>query len=167
MRGPETNILINLLHILDITLPIHMVDYTVMDAHDKQLLMKVAEIVEDNQRRLTLIEELLRSSKTTATAEAQDKEAKRAAKQLAIDALSASDRELFDALRHWRRAVAGESGRSPMTVCHDQALLDIVAWRPKDEIGLRAVNGNLATKFGPQLLSIIKRHPSDQGDQPW
>jgi superfamily II DNA helicase RecQ len=144
-----------------------MLDYTFMDTHDKQLLLKIGDMVEDCQRRLTLIEELIRSGGGKRASDAPDKEAKRAEKQAIIDALSAEDRALYDALREWRGSVARGLGWSPMTVAHDRTLLDLVAVRPDNNLAFLAVNSNLATKYGPELLALIKRYPRSEADAPW
>ena len=144
-----------------------MLDYTVMDTHDKNLLLKIATMVEDSQRRLTLIEELVRSGGSKRASDAPDKEAKRAEKEAAIEALPASDRALYEALREWRGEKARSLGWSPMTVAHDKTLLAITALRPATELAMSAVNVNLARKYGPELLAIVKRHPQVEGDAPW
>lgn len=144
-----------------------MLDYTVMDTHDKNLLLKVATMVEDNQRRLTLIEELVRSGGAKKASDAPDKEAKRAEKEKAVEALSASDRALYEALRSWRRDVAASMNRSPMTVCHDQALLDVVHLRPTTEMAMLATNNNLGRKHGPEIIALVKSHPQVEGGGDW
>lgn len=145
-----------------------MLYYTVMDTHDKNLLLKIATMVEDNQRRLTLIEELIRSGGGIRKAsDAPDKEAKRAEKEAAIEALSVSDRALYEALREWRIGKARSLGWSPMTVAHDKTLLAITALRPTTELAMSAVNVNLARKYGPELLGIVKRHAQADGGDDW
>lgn len=146
-----------------------MLDYTVMDTHDKTyaLLTKLAPMIEDIQRRLMVIEEQLRSGGGASKRDAPDKEAKRAEKEAAVEALSASDRALYEALREWRGERARSLGWSPMTVAHDKTLLAITALRPLTELAMGAVNVNLARKYGPELLAIVKRHPQAEGDAPW
>jgi superfamily II DNA helicase RecQ len=138
-----------------------------MDTHDKNLLLKIATMVEDSQRRLTLIEELVRSGGSKRASDAPDKEAKRAEKEAAIEALSASDRALYGALREWRTKTAASLGHSTMTVAHDTTLLAITAVRPRNEMALRAVSAKLGMKYGPELLAIVKRHPQVEADAPW
>jgi superfamily II DNA helicase RecQ len=138
-----------------------------MDAHDKDLLIKIGNMVEDCQRRLTLLEELVRSGGSRRVGDAPDKEAKRAEKQAAVEALSASDRALYDALREWRAEKARSLGWSPMTVAHDKTLLAITALRPSTELAMGAVNANLARKYGPELLAIVKKHSQAAGDGDW
>ncbi len=69
------------------------------------------------------------------------------------------DRELFDALRAERLAIARERGVPPYVIFHDSTLRDLAREQPRSPSALLAVRGVGARKaedFGERFLSVIR-----------
>jgi len=68
------------------------------------------------------------------------------------------DREIFEALRAWRRDVAASRGVAPFVIFGDRTLRDLAAVRPSSLESLRAISGIGEVRLrehGPDLLRII------------
>jgi ATP-dependent DNA helicase RecQ len=75
--------------------------------------------------------------------------------------ISDQDRDLWDALRACRQALASEHGVPPYVIFHDSTLRQMLERRPQDETELLALNGVGQTKlerYGEAFLAIL-RHP--------
>jgi ATP-dependent DNA helicase RecQ len=84
---------------------------------------------------------------------------RRAAVHAADTVLDAAGRELFDALRAWRAAVAREHGVAAFVIFHDGTLRTIARMQPDSPAALREISGvgdaKLA-RYGAALLAIVK-----------
>lgn len=75
-----------------------------------------------------------------------------------VESWDGVDRSLFDALRTWRRAEAGERGVPPYVIFNDRTLREIARVRPATLVELRDVYGIGDAKleaFGRALLDVI------------
>ncbi len=75
--------------------------------------------------------------------------------------LTASDLELFDALKAWRLELAQESSKPAFTILVDSTMVEIAKRRPSTRGELAAIHGIGATKleaFGSQVLRIVEGH---------
>ncbi|HEX7150198.1 MAG TPA: DNA helicase RecQ [Thermoanaerobaculia bacterium] len=71
------------------------------------------------------------------------------------------DRELFEALREWRRATAAARDVAPFTILGDTTLRDLAAARPSSLERLRGIGGIGEIRlrdFGADLLRILDEH---------
>jgi ATP-dependent DNA helicase RecQ len=76
-------------------------------------------------------------------------------------ALGDADRELFEALRLLRRAIADEMNVPPYIVCGDATLEQIAKTRPTTEAQLMQVKGigrRKLEQFGERFLSHVREH---------
>jgi ATP-dependent DNA helicase RecQ len=82
------------------------------------------------------------------------------------------DRELFDALRELRRALADERGVAPFVLFHDSTLRSLARVRPSAPATLARVRGvgeQKARDLGERVLALIHQHVQARGlsaDQP-
>lgn len=80
------------------------------------------------------------------------------ARSAAADALSESDRELFEALRAWRAETAREQGVPAYIVFGDATLRALAEQRPETVAGLEGISGIGEKKreaYGEQVLAVI------------
>jgi ATP-dependent DNA helicase RecQ len=69
------------------------------------------------------------------------------------------DKDLWEALRECRRALAAELGLPPYVIFHDASLRDMVAQRPADREALLAVHGVGQAKlerYGDRFLAVLR-----------
>jgi len=86
------------------------------------------------------------------------KEKSRRGSMMPVESWDGVDRSLFDALRSWRRAEAGERGVPPYVIFNDRTLREIARVRPATLVQLRDVYGIGDAKleaFGRALLDVI------------
>jgi ATP-dependent DNA helicase RecQ len=79
---------------------------------------------------------------------------------------SGVDRDLFEALRSWRRDTATKRGVPPFVIFSDRTLREIAAVRPSTRERLRSVGGIGEAKlseFGSSLLGIVDAFCRDKG----
>jgi ATP-dependent DNA helicase RecQ len=77
------------------------------------------------------------------------------------DALDATGRALFDALRRHRLEVAHAAGVPPYVIATDRALRDIAALRPATREELEQAHGigpAKVARYGAGLLEVVRRH---------
>jgi ATP-dependent DNA helicase RecQ len=88
-----------------------------------------------------------------------------AAKQAEVDAKATGTgegvaRELFEALRAWRRSLAAEQGIPPYIIFHDRTLADIAAARPGAVADLASIPGIGQSKlgrYGDAVIAIVQQ----------
>ncbi|MEM7766478.1 MAG: DNA helicase RecQ [Pseudomonadota bacterium] len=83
---------------------------------------------------------------------------KGSASQTLIDALSDTDRSLFEALRTWRLDQAREKGVPPYVIFHDKTLAAIASARPASTDALRSVSGvgeKKAALYGDAVAELV------------
>ena len=71
------------------------------------------------------------------------------------------DRELFEALRAWRRTQAKEADVAAFVIFNDATLIAVAAARPRNRAELLRVSGVgpvKAQRFGEDLLRIVAEH---------
>ncbi len=76
-----------------------------------------------------------------------------------------ADPDLFEALRSWRSKLAQQNSVPPYIIAHDKTLNAVAALKPQTEKELLGVPGFGTTKvekYGPDIIEIIKKFPSDQ-----
>jgi ATP-dependent DNA helicase RecQ len=76
------------------------------------------------------------------------------------------DRELFDALRAWRRETAAGRGVPPFVVFGDRTLRELARVRPSSRERIRGISGVGSVKlaqFGDDLYAIISDHARRRG----
>ncbi|QQQ19799.1 DNA helicase RecQ [Brevundimonas vitis] len=81
-------------------------------------------------------------------------------RNVALDAMDADARAVFEALRAWRRERAAEQHVPPYVIFQDKTLLDIAIRRPRDMAALAHIAGVGAGKldrYGPSLLQALAR----------
>ena len=69
-----------------------------------------------------------------------------------------ADRDLWEALKACRKALADDSGVPPFHIFHDATLMEMVRYRPSNDQDLLSINGVGAVKlerFGRDFLSVI------------
>ncbi|MEZ5966987.1 MAG: DNA helicase RecQ [Planctomycetota bacterium] len=80
--------------------------------------------------------------------------------------LSTEDRDLFEALRRERRAIASELGVPPYIVFGDVTLEELASARPSDAVGMLRVRGvgqKKMEQFGARFLAAIAEHCQRDG----
>ena len=85
--------------------------------------------------------------------------AKTAARSRGGVEVGARDRDLFEALRAWRKNQAAEQSVPPYVIFADRTLAEIAATRPRDMRALGAVNGVGAVKlehYGRDVLKVVE-----------
>ena len=107
------------------------------------------------ERRLTVLQAPETPDAATRSGRPRRRDEKRgeAAAELAGDA-----RDLFDALRAWRRAEAARQGLPPYVIFHDQTLVDIAKARPRSRDDLSAINGvgqGKLDRYGDAVLETV------------
>jgi ATP-dependent DNA helicase RecQ len=73
----------------------------------------------------------------------------------------AADRQLFDALRAWRKDQAVLQGVPPYVILHDRTLLEIAARRPRTSADLANCNGvgqGKLERYGEAVLWVVKAY---------
>jgi ATP-dependent DNA helicase RecQ len=86
--------------------------------------------------------------------------ASRPVRRDAAEGLELADRELVDALRRWRREVAGELGWPAFRVASNRVLAEIARLRPADPSALAGIRGAgpwLCENHAETLLGIVAR----------
>ena len=76
---------------------------------------------------------------------------------------SGPDKELFEALREWRRTQAKEADVAAFVIFNDATLIALTEQRPRSRSALLKVPGIGAVKaqrFGEDVLRIVAEHPS-------
>jgi ATP-dependent DNA helicase RecQ len=76
---------------------------------------------------------------------------------------TAGEASLFDALKAWRRAVAGAQGVPAYVVFHDKTLAEIARVRPGTIGALQQVSGvgeSKLARYGDEILRIVAENPS-------
>ncbi|HLZ82094.1 MAG TPA: HRDC domain-containing protein, partial [Caulobacteraceae bacterium] len=72
--------------------------------------------------------------------------------------LAGDERDLFDALRAWRRVEAARQGLPPYVIFHDQTLIDIAKTRPRTRAELSAINGvgqGKLDRYGAAVMETV------------
>jgi ATP-dependent DNA helicase RecQ len=72
-----------------------------------------------------------------------------------------ADRQLFDALRAWRKDQAMLQGVPPYVILHDRTLLEIAARRPRTSADLANCNGvgqGKLERYGEAVLGVVKAY---------
>ncbi|MEA2164650.1 MAG: ATP-dependent helicase RecQ [Thermoanaerobaculia bacterium] len=91
----------------------------------------------------------------------KEKAAARATSAASLEPLVAHDRELFEALRKWRRAEAEHRGVPPYVIFGDKTLRELARLRPTTLVELRGIYGIGDAKleaFGDTLITQIREH---------
>ena len=68
------------------------------------------------------------------------------------------DRELWEALRARRKSLADEQGVPPFHIFHDATLMEMMEFRPSDEVEMLSINGVGQVKFerfGGEFLQVL------------
>ena len=76
-------------------------------------------------------------------------------------ALDERGRDLFEALRACRQALAAEHDVPPYVIFHDRTLHEMVQLRPQTESDLLDINGVGRTKldrYGQRFLELLRAH---------
>ena len=76
----------------------------------------------------------------------------------AADSVPEEDRDLFEALREWRRAAAAEAAMPPYIVFSDRTLVAIASARPAslhDLAALPGVGPKKLADYGTQVLDVV------------
>jgi len=75
--------------------------------------------------------------------------------------LSSADHALWEALRAYRKLLAGDQGVPPYVIFHDASLMDMVAKRPSNLKQMEEISGVGASKlerYGDKFLAILQQH---------
>lgn len=83
------------------------------------------------------------------------------AKSVAVAGWEGVDRDLFEALRAVRLAIARERGLPPYVIFHDTTLRELARVRPDGEAALLAIHGvgaRKAAEYGARMLEAIAAH---------
>ena len=108
------------------------------------------------ERRLTV----LQAPETPETASRPGRPRKRDGQRGdAAAELEGASRDLFDALRAWRRGEASRQGLPPYVIFHDQTLVDIAKARPHTRADLSAINGvgqGKLDRYGEAVLETVE-----------
>lgn len=99
--------------------------------------------------KLFLREDMLSSKPTSPKAAS--------AKRVAAD-VEEGDRELWEALRARRKSLADEQGVPPFHIFHDATLMEMMEFRPSDEVEMLSINGVGQVKFerfGGEFLQVL------------
>lgn len=76
------------------------------------------------------------------------------------------DRDLFEALRSWRRVTADQRGVPPFVIFGDRTLREIAAVRPSRREGLRSITGvgeRKLAELGTGVFDVLDRFSNDKG----
>jgi len=99
--------------------------------------------------KLFLREDMLSSKPTSPKAAS--------AKRVAAD-VEEGDRELWEALRARRKSLADEQAVPPFHIFHDATLMEMMEFRPSDEVEMLSINGVGQVKFerfGGEFLQVL------------
>jgi hypothetical protein len=75
--------------------------------------------------------------------------------------------ELFQALKDWRAAKAGEAGVPHYQILHQSVLIQIAATLPDSPAALRSIKGigkRLSEKYGKELLALVSSYRQSTGN---
>jgi ATP-dependent DNA helicase RecQ len=106
---------------------------------------------------------LLRGEASLAVREDVKEAAPRKKQKQAAADVAPEDRDLWDALRECRRALAAEHNVPPYVIFHDATLREMLARRPADRAALLTVSGVGQAKlerYGDRFLEVLNAGPS-------